>query len=776
MGALCVRGKTSFARFLALVPDRLRLARGASVREVRVPVAVPVDVMSTLADAFGSDRVAARPRIASEPRRLLRLCQIDGDIDLWWLDGWYEHFGPPLIQNLARVYAKGFDEVGAGEGGEETAYWVHLQLIDVLHRALGAAPAERRMALSVLAMTMLDVAMQAALEPSGRARTNLGARLGLQFAATLSPCAVGLDPETLALRPLNPYRTIPTAVALALRVIQGPIESIDLTDVVQTFTERLRRDPEVQAELTQRLLADLVRDCALVLVLQHGAPGPGPSNTLRGLAASGTKLLETIVDRSARVDLIAQLDRAEFGATKPARAMVALLTNAGKALDGDTSVLGPHGNLTKRAALAASGAVALVLDHHAAEVARQVRGIAAHVAGAEADAQFAQGRCYRLSWDDQPLYRTPHTNQSAVLFVDTRDLASRVVDVDAQSIADFTRACFYEPVLDLARSLSGPEGRAVRLISFSESGLAFEGDIVSLVHLGAAVTQIVDATNAGQREAVADALGGTSSRQRELEREIAAIDARINSVESELRSIAPGAHKRMLQVEWQSLDKQRLALARNRDHGIAATRGRPLEVGMFLSVGEPSVAFDATASAPSPQVVLSKALVEARLASRQSAAVGYERKRTLEAATRTRGQRDPTFVARVSVRSIVLGALGDQQVSEVHNVGCGISKAALDAYVNERAGVLEFQQTRLCGVDLDAPIRDAFIFDNPNEVLMTATRPGQPSPVLMFRKVGVIDLGPLDASHRVDAWELIPVDSPFVRMLFGRSPGSVSNG
>ena len=773
----CQLAQTPFARFLALVPDRLRLARGASIRDVRLPLGVPAEVRGQFAEAFVDHDPGPAARPTTDARRLLRLAQIDGDLDLFWLDRWYALHGGPLIRKLTQIYAKGFDEVGAGAGGEETAYLVHLQLVDALATAITAARSPLRPSLCSLAATLLEVAMQAALEPEGRSHRSLPARLGLQFSATLSAPVFGLEPGDYSARPLNAYRTIGSAIDLAGRVMRGQIETIDLDEVVDTFTERLRRDRATQVELTRQILAEMVRDCALVLLLQHGTTLSPASIALRAVASSGRHLVGAVDRAASRAELLDALRDAPFAAEKPAVTLRGLLERADQALDGDTSVLGSHGNLTERAKLAASGAVALALDCLASQVAGNLRGIVDQIPPEQIDAAYAEGRCYRLHWDTLPLYRSPKPPTSAVLYIETSDLAERLLTMDSDTAVRSSKASFYDPTFALAASLTGPERTAIRLCRFSEAGLAFEGDIVALLDLAIGVRRIVDQANQARHEGVADALGGTSSRQQAIDTELAGIAKRLEEIDRSLHGMQPGGQKSLLLVERQSLTVKRSTLVANREAIASSRAGKSLEVGLFISAGAPAKQLDDTfGGALHFSTLVSRGLVEAAWACRRSAPIADERRRTLEAASRASGRAEPVFVSQLVVQRFALSKTTKDAHTEIHNVGCGISKAALDAFRQERSGVLSFEKVNLSSVDLDERMRTDFIFDSPNHALIVARRDGTARPVLVFRKVGSIDVGRPGAEHPIEAWEVIDGGSPFVGALFERVDVSAADG
>jgi len=765
IGALCQTAKASYARFLALVPDRLRLARGDSITTVQVPVAVDPALVRLAADAFADPSLPIAGPIASDPRRILRLAQLDADIDLFWLDRWYAVHGSELIRRLAQVYNKGFDEVGHGEGGEETAYLVHLTVVDILRQAVLTVAHERRSAMATLASTIIDVAMQAALEPAGKPRDNLPARLGLQFSATLSPIALGAAASELGPRALHAYRTLPAAIELGSRVFRTNVELIDVAEVQSTFKERLRRDPASQTALTRQILLEMIRDCALVLLLQNPAVG-NASTALRSIASSERWLTAVVDQDGQRKEVLSLIKQAPFAGQKPAATLTGLLERTSKVLAGETSLLGAHGNLTERADLAAAGGIALCLDQIGATVGDEIRQIISAVPAESIALAHLEGRCYRISWDEAPLYRTPKDTRQAMMFVDTSDLAARFLDTQADAALTNAKELLYAPLFGLANGLAGPEQAGLRVCRFAEDGVAFEGDVVALVHLALGAMRLVDGSNAARDAGVTDALGGTTSRQAAIDAELTEMDGRLNDLEKALHATPAEAKKNLLNVEHQSLVQQRGALTKTRDRVAQRATGRHLDVGVFLTLGEPALRVDAPLGGLSTFV--NGALLAATGGSRRSAPIADERLRALETAKRTKPGSRPSFVSRFTFRRYALRDSTATPHTEVHNVGCGLTREVLDAYRKERRGVLDFEEVRLSSVDFDQAFRDAFIFESPNEELVLARREGESRPMLVFRRVGRVDVGPPGVEHSVDTWELIDGGAPFVEALFQR--------
>ena len=134
---LCRNGHFSLARFLALVPDRLRLVTGHRGLGIRIPVVVDPELEAAFAQIFGGLAPApVRPRDRKELRRALRMAQLDPELDPSWVTAWLRERGDRALDALHRVYRRGLAEIGRGEGGVEAAYLVHLLLTETLRRSL----------------------------------------------------------------------------------------------------------------------------------------------------------------------------------------------------------------------------------------------------------------------------------------------------------------------------------------------------------------------------------------------------------------------------------------------------------------------------------------------------------------------------------------------------------------------------------------------------------------------------------------------------------------
>ncbi|MEM7678949.1 MAG: hypothetical protein AAF449_23465, partial [Myxococcota bacterium] len=351
----CRQGGFSFARFLALVPDRLRLALGDGGHRVRLPVTVANDAVRRLEEhlpVWTSDARPGAAQSASELRQVVRFAQQDPGISPVGLLSWLRLSGDPLLNLLVSLYERGFGEVGRGEGGAETAYLIHLVIVELARRTiLDAAP--DKLGASVVLTAMLDAAIAGVLTSSRVNDNHLSPRLGYQLASTRSPLAFGLDADELAARPVNIYRTIPRALQLARRVVQPPVEVIPLDRVAETLAKRMLVEPELQAALLKDILLEMVRDAALIGTMQAYRPsGDNLSVVLSELLGSPKALMQAVFNQARRERLIGRLQEMVDG-PKAVAALTDLLRGVPAVEQGDARPLGVHGNLEERALLAA---------------------------------------------------------------------------------------------------------------------------------------------------------------------------------------------------------------------------------------------------------------------------------------------------------------------------------------------------------------------------------------------------------------------------------------
>jgi hypothetical protein len=479
----CRTGHFSFARFVALAPDRLRLSIGDAPNAIRVPIAVEPSFATALKDALAPPQLTLTTTSDRELlRQTIRLAQLDPELDPFAVRAMLERQTPVFLERAARVHEKIFSEIGHGEGGEETAYLLHLASIEALARPVR----ERTLDHPALAATLVDLSLKTWLaheDESDRAKLSL--RLGLKCATLLSPLVFAPAGTDFARNALSVYRTTPEATLLARRVILEPIETIDLERVLSTLTERLYLDEAAPRIVARDTLLELLRDALLAVVLQdaRAAKIPAIADATRSLkslkfAAQNTRI---------RKELAGALE--PFASTKAATAATWLLGVAEQTLTGDLSPLGLHGDLKERAKIAVLGAVVYVLDEYAE---KQRRALLGHLEPVSADAiseLAASGRCYRISEDEQPLYRLPPGEREALMLIDARPLVARICTLGQRAPGETLARMLHRPLLDRAERLRG-----VSVVYAAAESLLLCGDLLSMIELGTYLARIAAQT------------------------------------------------------------------------------------------------------------------------------------------------------------------------------------------------------------------------------------------------------------------------------------------
>lgn len=793
----CRAGEFSFARFLALVPDRLRIAIGDRAARIRIPVAVDPALRDMWRERLlsGGGRPEA-PKDARQIRRVIRMAQLDPDLDPLWLLGWLREHGDPLLASISEVYRQGLSEIGRGEGGEETAYLIHLLLTEnlgLLGQGEGTIP--RR----IVALTMLELGLEALLEVGAVAGESLPARLAYLFQITLSPFALGVDPDDICRRRINFYRTNGPAVRLARRVLQEPLEVIPLRRVVPTIAKRLALDPEVESLLLQDVLLDLVRDASMLALLQlTGKAGAPP--ILASICSSETALSQHVLNDRRRGMLLEEISAHATDVPKALGVLRQLLQRAPEVLAGAPEPLGVHGDVEARASLAAAGAVALVLDERTEALKRDVTARVQEVRKSE----WEEGRAYRLSLDGRPLYELQARSEEAQLFVDVSELTARATALGARAPGDFLARSLFHPVLDLAARLRG----SIKPIRVTSDTLAFRGDIVAVVELASRIAGLVEALARTAAAPASEVLGGRSTRLGEIEEEIAAIERRIGGIDGATRRLAEDSASIAVLADSRSILEEQLTALRE----IAEeTAPRAIRAPAYVSFGArpEEVAVDGL-DIGVERITFSSLLDEGRRGTARAPWIERQRAALLANARQARGDERVSFPAQASVQrraridlppalveelvravdaneapvlaSVAaklaqwlrgevdlfaasrsrLAALADPP-AELYNEGVLLSDDALKAWEQAKRPAVRCADWRFVPSRAPDYIRMRYVFDRDPECFRIARRAEDDEPVALFRYAG-------DASLRrgteTPLWELLPIDSAFAAGLF----------
>ncbi len=755
--ALCRQSGISYARFLGLVPSRLRLAVGESAARVRVPYAFDPETLGAWARRWPrAEAGGALPGDAAALRRALRFAQQDGTADPVQIARWLAGDGAALFAGLSQALGKGAAEIGTSDGGEASTQLVHLLVLRGLARVrtgLGADPA------STLAVGgLLGLALRAVLERRS-VEVEPSPRLALQLALAGSPAAFGDALERLG-APLGPYRSAAQAIGLAARVVQPPVEVIDLDRVIGVITERVLKDAALRAGVIADAYLERVRDAALLAAIQ--ASQAGVEDSPERALASRPELLE----RAAReAGLRGQLrDAVGLRPGRAAQALVELLGHGEAALGGDPSALGAQFRLEARARSVATGAVVAALDQQTQALLQELSSLLDEVPAQEVAERWASGRCYRISEDVEPLFRLPRDTREAFLWVDTRAVAARALAVGASAAADFLARDLFGPVLELARQLAGPAGDRVRILRCGEDALAFSGDVVALLELALRVLRKVAASNRDRLAGASELRGGRPAALDEMADERRLLEARLAVIDDRLRRAADDEARRFLEDERRLLTERVEAVEASERALLAEQVGAEVVCGAALVWGE------AAAAAPIPHVgalSVSPALVSARALTERSPRVARERARLEAHARRPPGAPDAEIPYRVLVRE--LQAPDDPDAApfvEIHNAGCAISGEAVEAFRRARRGALRFEDVEVAVVDFAPEARRRYLLEGVRERLVLVRSAHDDAPLLAFRRSGRARLDHGVGATEVDVWEVLLAEQSYARALF----------
>ena len=753
--AFCRQGGFSFARFLALVPDRLRLALGDGGHRVRIPVTVAPDIVRRLSEVLPGLPVDARPDPIQTPvelRQIVRLAQLDPGIDPRGLLAWTRIKSERLLSLIGSLYERGFAEVGRGEGGSETAYLVHLVIVELARRQMLEAKMGQ-VETQLLLTALFDAAVEGVLGSTRMADVRLSPRLGYQLAATRSPLAFGADADRIASRPVNAYRTVPRAVQLARRVIQPPLEVIPLARVADTVAKRLLVEPALATALLKDTLLEMVRDAALVAVMQAYRPrGDDVSPVLGPLLTSPANLIQSVFNHPRRERLQHRLTSLGSQAPKAVSALAQLLEGAPAIEHGDALPLGVHGDVEERAMLAARGAICLVLESHADDLKRDVNALVQWLQPEESDVAFQQGRCYRLGLDRKPLFQLPDRDHEAFVFIDASDLVRRTAERRPAALGDLVSRYLMTPLLDRFASIRSADHNALRVVHIGPDQAAFAGDVIVVLELAEAAREVIGLLQHELSKPVADVLGGKSNAVDEADEEIKRLEERILAVEGALRRTpADDESAKLLHDSRIMLEKRLAVLTDARRKLVGLGYDEEVDVGIFVSYGPAAVAVPLPSEVVGIEGVwFSPHVMEARRGCARVPWVKDDRIARVALRRQAVGDSQAVMPFRLSLRS-------RDERSAIFNAGCGISDAAFKAYLRARSGVLSYLELQVELRELSEEARRSYVFDRDPERFVLCVGRTDNALVQAFRHVG--------RPTKAGIWELLPADSTFLEVL-----------
>ncbi len=223
--------------------------------------------LDRLAADFGRD-LGSTPEPGAM-RRAMRLAQADAGVHpadaLAFLGGPGSKLGQVLPEVLLRV----LEAEKSGHRGTEAALLGWSGFVTGLADRLRAAGIERRVLFDL--MLRADTAAWLDREP-----VEGSGRLARALALVPSPVSLGADPDRIAGRLVNNYRTTPAALALARRVIDGASdEPVRLKDAADALAERLLVEDRERDHLDRAVTAERVRDAAIAVSAVQDSLHPG---------------------------------------------------------------------------------------------------------------------------------------------------------------------------------------------------------------------------------------------------------------------------------------------------------------------------------------------------------------------------------------------------------------------------------------------------------------------------------------------------------------------
>lgn len=752
----CAQTQIAPLRFLTFHPEKLRLRTGESLQRSQVPIVFAADLAERLqallppatptpvTGALGLDRDGLRRAIA--------LAQLDADIDPVDVAVWKG--ADAYVDALASCYDRFFDEARAQGAGEETAALFQQVLFSSLRNVLlhHAGASERFLGLGAFLAHLADRALAATVE---RAGDGLSARLGLLLAASCSPLALMGQTAAVVARPGNIYRTLPAAHERARDIVRAGFDraggetrnttmlstsarGFDIKVARSALAAELLSSPQRRRELIRASVVDVARDLALLSVLTQGSE-------LRDIAGSSSALGDALFSPLGPERLVARLQRHPRAHEEPLPRLLGLVDSVGAivagAVDGG-GVIGRGASIEERADIAAAGALLLALDEVTLEQASRALAMVRPVAAADADRAVADGRAYFFSLDaDAPLFRLPRAREEAFLFADMKDFTKRTAAIREESMADFLKERFYDPILNCCAQLSRAPGARVAVVNLLGDAVACRGDIESMLSLATFVRRLL-ADAAAELNAMAQAL---PPAEEAIVREI---DGHLRRVELALASSPRSAALLQEQRDLQEGRAARLsrAIGQGLEAGVFVTWGREASVIACggPEVGEWKVTIAEQLNAAARGTGRTPEIVKARGEARAVAEVKAGRALVDACAVHTAA--DPVVV---------------DNVFAFHNAGAAVTADALAAWQSATKERLTFQALSVSTATLPPSLASYWLPRAVEELLLARDKSG--APVLLFRRTGHTVFRGLEALGSIDVWELLLVDRGFGR-------------
>ncbi|HEY4223395.1 MAG TPA: hypothetical protein VGO62_18685, partial [Myxococcota bacterium] len=681
----------------------------------------------------GIDKIARQLGLdRNELRRVLALAQLDGDLDPLDVAQW----GGGADQFLAAftsLYVRFFEEARAAGSGEETAALFQLvamsSLRNVALHKLGAN--DRFFGVAALLAHLADRALAHTVDKQGH---ELSARLGLLMAASCSPLSLlGAAPAVVA-RPANAYRTLPSAFARARDTVRAHMDQpsgLDLTSLRARLAAELLTDQKSKRDLVRAVLAEAVRDLALLSTLTQGSE-------LRDLASKSASLTESLFQPLGSDKLRERIARHPRGREEPLARLQILVASVEAVVAGDLEPLKHAGSIEERADLAAVGAIVLALDEVALEQAGHALAMIRPVADAEADHARQSGRAYFFTLADEPLFLLPQKREEAFLFADMKDFTKRTVALQEESMGEFLKTRFYEPILRTCGHFGRNPNARVSVVNLLGDAVACRGDIRSMVALALYVRRLLE-----------DAAQDLSLAQES----VSGVDEAVQEIDLELSRIGQLLHEGLLSANQKAaLEQQRAELRAGREQKLTSKVGAGLEAGVFVTWGREASVIDVGGPEVGQwRVIIAEQLNAAARGTARSASMQKKRTEARMAQERAAGR---AFIDPFSVHT----SADPDDVSvgtDFHNAGSSLTGEALAAYQSECSDLV-FRHMSIPRSSLPPRLHKYWLTRHSEEFVLCTDANGVAA--LLFRLSGRTIFRGLEANGAVDIWEILLVD------------------
>lgn len=734
----CAAGGISPLRFLSFRPEKMRLRVGESFLRSHVPVIFADDLADRLAALLPGETPPALASTAADKdtlRRQIAFAQLDADLDIRDVTGWD---GGPLLQALVDLYGRFFDEATSAGAGEETAAFFQLIAASTLRNVLAhkVGSGDRFLGLAAFLAHLSDKALGLTIERRG---DGLSARLGLLMIAANSPLSLMGVADAVAARPGNAYRTVPSALERARDLVRSQIDrpgALDITVLRARLAAELQTDPARRRDVLRSLIAEAVRDLALLSTLTQGSE-------LRDLASQASTLTDALYSPLGKEKLRTRLQRHPRAGQEPLIRLQLLVDSVDAILAGDTEPLAKIGSIEERADLAAAGAILLALDEMALERAGDALQMVRPVPAEEADQARAEGKAYRFSLDDEPLFLLPRRRDEAFLFADMKDFTKRTAAIREEAMGDFLKSHFYEPILRQCAHLARHAGSRCSVVNLLGDAVATRGDIRSQVALALECRRLIDHAARDLKEAEQALSAGGDDVLVDIDREIASARARLPSL--------PGGS-----VERMGLEEHLRHLEGGRAERLQKTIGAGLEAGVFVSFGREATVIEVGyPEVGNWQVVIAEQL--------NCAARGTARSATMLAERNARRQQQEIAGGRHVVDPFLVHTSADPNdvstTTEFHNAGAALTGEALAAWQAATSGELTFQRYEVPKTSLPPALQKYWITREVERFVVVHSARG--TPVQLFRWSGRTTFRGLEKLGAIDIWELLLVERGF---------------